>query len=170
MAIVTRTGQGYANPTTSQAPLAVFARAHLKAIVSTIAVANGDSATSVYKIGKVPTSAIIDPASLVYASGIAGLTSMSFGVDASSSQQQPANPIGSWAASPALFVNAQDWHTAASFSLYGNVSVANYGKRIWELLGLSFDPGGEVDLIATVNQAAGAAGQLQFVVKYLDEK
>jgi hypothetical protein len=173
MAVVTTYGDGYraaASPTGSQAfpgVPAVKAEAHQKCIVSSVPVANGDSATSIYYVGRIPSDAILDPSSLVYATGIAGLTSMSVGLGASPA---PASPLGGWAASPALFVNAQDWHTAASFSLTGNVSTANANKRMWELLGLTQDPGGFIDVIATVNQAAGAAGTLQFFLKYLSNR
>lgn len=166
MALVTRNGQGYANPTASQAVKGVFASAHLKAILSTIQVANGDNINSIYNIGFIPTNAVIDPASLVYASGIAGLTSMSVGFAAS---PLPATR-DTWAALPNALVNAQDWHTAASFSLAQALAVANYGQQVWQLLGLTEDPGGVVGVFATVLAAPGAAGQLQFVLKYLDDK
>lgn len=164
MGVVTTYGQGYRNSVAAQAPLAVFAQGHLKTIVSTIAVGAADSATSKYYIGKIPSSAIIDPSSLAYGGGVTGLTSVSVGFDASAA---PAGFV-TWAASPALLVSAQDWHLAASFSLMQNVSVANYGKRAWELLGLSADPGGTIDVFATNVSGAGGAGTLQFVLKYID--
>lgn len=166
MGVVTTYGQGYRNPVANVAPLAVFAEGHLHTIVSTIAVGAADSATSKYYIGRIPSSAVLDPASLAYGGGVVGLTSVSVGFDAS---PLPAGLIA-WAASPALLVSAQDWHLAASFSLVQNVAVGNYGKRAWELLGLAQDPGGFIDVFATNVSGAGGAGTLQFFLKYLDDR
>jgi hypothetical protein len=166
MGVVTTNGQGFANPVATQAVKAIFASAHQKAIISTIPVNNGDSVGSQYNIGNVPTSAVLDPASLAYASGIAGLTNVSVGFGAS---PLPANR-DTWVAQPAALVNAQDWHTAASFSLVQAVSEANYGKQVWQLLGLTEDPGGNVPVFATVGNATTAAGTLQFILKYFDDK
>ena len=89
--VVNTFGQGDVNPkSTATNPVAVeevFASGHVKQIISTIAVNSTDSATSIYHIGFVPTNAVLDPSSLVYGSGITGLTSMSCGFGAN---PQPA--------------------------------------------------------------------------------
>lgn len=166
--VVTTNGTGYTNAnSTASNPIAVgviTAAGRVKQIASTVAVGSSDSATSLYNVGKIPLSAIIDPSSLVYGTGIAGLTSMSCGFGAN---PQPASiQIPTWSASPSLLVSAQDWHTAASFSLVSNVSTANYGKKVWQLLSLSADPGGVVDVNCTVNNGPSATGTLQFFLKY----
>ncbi|HZU87928.1 MAG TPA: hypothetical protein VE993_01600 [Stellaceae bacterium] len=170
-AVVNTYGQGEVNPkNTATNPVAVdeiFAAAHAKAILSTIAVNSTDSANSIYHVGFIPTNAVIDPSSLVYGSGITGLTSMSCGFGAN---PQVANPLGTWAAAPAALVSAQDWHTAASFSLVQAVSVTNYEQQVFQLLGLTLDPGGVVEVYCTVNTGPSAAGTLQFVLKYFDRK
>lgn len=176
-AVVTRNGQGYQNPASTQTnPVAIngdFGSPHKHAVISTIPVANGDSATSIYNVGYVPTNAVLDPtASFVYATGIAGLTSVSCGFGAI---PQPASiQLGGWAAQPAALVSAQDWHTAASFSLMQAVSVANYGLQVWQLIGLTAtnitqDPGGVVPIFCTVNNATSAAGTLQFFLQYYNK-
>jgi hypothetical protein len=170
--VVTRNGQGFANAnntsTNPVAPDTLYGAGHQKMIVSTISVGATDSATSIYNVGYLPTNAIIDPSSIAYSTAITGLTSISCGVAANT---QPANQqTGTWAASPALFVSAQDWHLAASNSLVQNITTANYHKRLWELLGLSLDPGGQAIVQCTNNSGASGAGTLQFFLKYNDTK
>lgn len=166
--VVTRNGQGYANPnSTATNPVAIseiFGAAHQKVITSSIPVASTDSATSIYNVGYIPTNAVIDPSSVVYGTGITGLTSMSCGFGAN---PQPAQPvIGTWAAQPAALVSAQDWHTAGSFSLVQAISSANYAQQVYQLLGLSLDPGGVVSVFCTVNNGPSASGTLTFMLKY----
>jgi hypothetical protein len=51
----------------------------------------------------------------------------------------------------------------------GNVdTAANHGKRVWELLGLSSDPGISYDVVATLTGAADAAGALALEVDYTE--
>ena len=171
--VVTRNGQGYANAnSTTTNPVAVsqqFAAPHEHAIISTISVGAADSATSVYNIGWIPTNAVIDPSSLVYSSNsLTGLTSVSCGFGAN---PQVANPQGTWAAAPTALVNAEDWHTGASFSLTADLSEANYGKQVWQLLsGLTLDPGGLVAVYCVNNSGDSASGTLQFFLKYFDKQ
>jgi hypothetical protein len=169
-AVVTRNGQGYANPNnTATYPVQVsstFASPHAHAIISTISVAATDTALSIYNIGNIPTRAVIDPASLVYSSNsCTGMTSVSFGFGANPAV---ANPQGTWPAAPTALVNAEDWHTGASFSLTQDLSEANFGKQVWQLLGstITLDPGGVVPVFATLNNTVSTTCTLQFVLKY----
>lgn len=73
-----------------------------------------------------------------------------------------------------LFASAQDLATAAANSdvTYesGVVDVADRGKRLWEQLGLSEDPGVEYDVTLTLTAAVDAATSLMLKVQYvLDE-
>jgi hypothetical protein len=167
--VVTRNGQGYANPNaTATNPVAVsadFASPHVHTIVSTIGVGSTDSINSIYNIGTIPTDAVIDPASLVYSSNnITGLTSMSCGFGGN---PQPAQPLETWSAQPTDLVDAADWHSGTSFSLVSNVTEADYAEQVYQLLGLSLDPGGVVSVYCTVGAAPSATGTLQFFLKYM---
>lgn len=168
--VVNTYGQGEVNPkntaTNPVAPAEIFASPHEKAIVSTITVNSTDSATSTYHLGYIPTAAVIDPASLVYSSGISGLTSMSCGFGAN---PQPVSfQIGTWSAQPAVLVSAASWASSGSYSLVSAVSVADYTEQVYQLLGLSLDPGGVVEVNCTVNTGPSAGGTLQFVLKYFN--
>jgi hypothetical protein len=172
-AVVTRNGQGYVNANnTATNPVSVsemFGAAHQKVITSSIAVGSTDSATSLYYVGNIPTNAIIDPASLVYSSGITGLTSMSCGFGAN---PEPANPLGTWTAVPAALVSAQDWHSSGSYSLVQAISTSNYAEQVWQFLGstITLDPGGVVPVYCTVNTGPSGSGTLVFMLKYYDTK
>lgn len=59
------------------------------------------------------------------------------------------------ATAPTALVNGQDVATAAgSFSLMKGVDIANWYKPLWQVLGLAKDPGGKIELIATIKGAA----------------
>lgn len=159
MAIVTKYTAGFPNPNALSAysSNAHEARANIKASQFSVAIANGDSATSVLKLARVPSNAIILPDSTLFTGGVAGVTSLSVGLD-----------NGRGTVSAAALVSAQSIAGAGSLSLMQAVAVANYGKRAWQLLGLASDPGAELDVIATLNTAATAdgliAGWLRFTL------
>lgn len=45
---------------------------------------------------------------------------------------------------------------------------ANHGKPLWETLGLSADPGGMIPIYAHAIGAAGGAGSMKFVLAWID--
>jgi len=52
-------------------------------------------------------------------------------------------------------VATQDVASAAgNFSLFKSVDIANWFKPLWQVVGLSADPGGQIELLATVKGAA----------------
>ncbi|MNO05668.1 hypothetical protein D3C81_2271520 [compost metagenome] len=52
---------------------------------------------------------------------------------------------------------------AGSFSLFKGVDIANWFKPLWQVLGLPKDPGGKIELIATIKGAA-ATGTLAWSI------
>lgn len=144
MGVVTKYGTGYKDPAAVKMVEAVFAEATEKSINSQLAVANGDSATSIFYVGKVPSSALISPRSQVFGPAVASLTSFSLG----------------FAGAPTALMNAVDIHTGGPFSAVSAVGVANYAKRAWQLAGLSSDPGGMLDVFATLGADAAAAATI----------
>lgn len=150
--VVTAYGTGYKNPTSLQAVNAVYAESQPKRINSQITITNGDSIASTYFVGRVPSNAIIDPRSLIVYAAITSVTSMHLG----------------FAASTAALVSAKDISSAGNGTLLsiGTLTTANMNKRAWELAGLTTDPGGFLDIIATINVAATATGVVQFFIDY----
>ncbi len=162
MAVVTRYSNGYPQPT----PAAGFgfqrnawleSKANVKAITFNIAVTNGDSIASVYKLGRVPSGAILLPESLLYAAAIAGLTSVSVGL----------NNLAGTALDTAL-MSAVNLSAGGNFAMLSNVAIANYNQRAWQLLGLNADPNAMLDVEAVLGAAPTASGAVAGFLKYLD--
>lgn len=152
MAVVTKYGNGYKDPAAIRTVAAVFAEGQQRVITSVLPIASGDSANSVLYIGKVPSNAIIDPDSRYYFTAITGLTDLDIG----------------FANAPAALVDGDDLATAGSQTLagHGTLTPANMAKRAWELAGLTADPGGNLDVFATMKAAAAAGGTLAVKLKF----
>lgn len=151
MAVVTRYAPGYPDP----GALSAYSRRSRDAVAIVknsyfeIAVASGDSINSVYWLARIPSSARIKASSTFWVSAVAGLTSLSIGVDnLRGTKQRDA------------LVSQVDVHLGGAFSLVSAVTAANYGKELWQLLGLSADPGGALDIYASVLAAPSAATTL----------
>jgi hypothetical protein len=153
MAVVTKYGTGYPDPTSKVEVDADFAEAHVKSIVSQIGITNGDSINSKYYVGRVPSNAIIDPSSVYTNAAITGVTSFDLGFVGAVNALVAAVSLAVASTAP---VNA----TVA-------VTAANQVKRAWQLAGLTSDPGGFLDIFATINAAATATGVVNFFLKFL---
>lgn len=159
MAVVTKYGTAARDPAALIGIDAIYAQAEKRAVVSTISIANGDSINSTYRVGQFPSNAIIDPKSVYYYSAITGVSDIDFGF--------------AYQADGALIdidnlVDGDDVTVAGSQTLFGHgtLTAANSQKRVWELAGLTSDPGGKIDLLATLKAAATAAGTIQFFIEY----
>lgn len=72
--------------------------------------------------------------------------------------------VGSTAAEAAL-VAAQDVATAAgSCSVMRSVDIANYWKPLWEVLGLSADPGGAIEIFAKLEGGNPGTGTMAWQI------
>ena len=154
MAVVVKYGSGYKDPAAIKAADAIFAEASMKAINSQITITNGDSIASNYFVGRVPSNAIIAPVAEYRNQAIAGVTSFSLG----------------FAAAGAQLVSAVSLAVASALGVGVNamvaVPLANLNQKAWQLAGLSSDPGGMLDIVATINAAATATGVVTFTIPY----
>jgi hypothetical protein len=150
MAVVTTYGTGYKNPAAIKAVPAIYAEGAEKKIMSAVAVANGDSIASVYYFGRVPSNCIISPGALLYAPAIAGLTDFSLG----------------FVGAPKALMADVSIAAGGSFPARSVVSIANYCQFAWQDAGLASDPGGFLDIFATLAAAATAAGTLVLSMPY----
>lgn len=180
MAVVTRYTAGYPQPTPAagygfQGASSHESAAYVRAAFFAISVTSGDSATSIYRLGRVPSNAIILPQSNLYVTALAGLTDVSVGLD---------NLFGTTDAK--CLVSDVDMHTGGAYGLTSNVPNLTFAKtgipnpagsssgtavgyigyqaRAWALLGLTADPGSQLDVIATLGAAPSASG---FMVGHL---
>ncbi len=157
MAVVTKYGRSFKDPSSVALSAAAFAEGKLVGITTgPIAIANGDSANSLLKLGKVPSSAILLPGlSTLYHTAITGLNSLHIGV----------HKDGVVVSANAL-ANALDLTAAGSKSVIAALATGSMGKRLYEVLGLTNDPGCEYELVAQLNAAATAAGTVEAFIGY----
>lgn len=129
-------------------------------------VTNGDSIGSKYLLTQVPSNARISSLNL-FCDAITGAAA-NIGV------YNPTNKDGSAGSvvSVSLFAAAQSIATAIQNG--SNVinqsttnSLANQEKPLWQAAGLSADPGGMLDIVATLTAAATATGDLSIRAGYL---
>jgi hypothetical protein len=152
MAVVSTNGNGFKNLVASFAQVgAIMAEATVKALVSQVAVGNGDDIGSIYHLGWIKSNAIIEPTSVAIVQAIAGLTNVKVGISGSGGQAVAAGVNN-------CLVNGVNWSAGGSFSLTGAITSANAQKRAWELAGLSADPGGNLEVYATLGAQTSAAG------------
>lgn len=145
MAVVTKYSQAARDPSAGKTPKAYHTRASVRAMVGSIAVANGDSIASKFYIGKIASNARLLPSStLRYTAITSGATNLGFDITDKG----------------AVLVSAQSIASAGSSSAVAAVAVADLVKPLWQLAGYTQDPGTELDIVATLTAAAAAAGTL----------
>lgn len=102
-------------------------------------------------VAKIPSNAVLLPLSTVYFTALgAGCADVDFG------DANDADNLG----------DAIDMTAAGSVSLLEQVTVANHGKRLWELLGYASDPARELDLFLTFKGEPAANGQISTFILY----
>lgn len=147
-------GSAYNDPSVKPAPLIDVARNHGKVrhvvSVATVAAANGIN-DKVY-FAKVPSHAVMSLLSQIDHAAITGLTDFDLG----------------GANAPDALVNGADLVTAGAGtkSAMSAVSLANAGKRLWELLGYASDPGGDLTLFGTLKADPSAGGTIVLSLLY----
>ena len=137
---------------------------HMKCLVGTVEIANGDSATSTVEFGEIPSSALILASSLLERDALTGVTSFDLGLGKydDASQAFVAGDVN-------CLVAASDIHTAGSGSAVSAVDIANRGKRAWEIAGYASDPGGNLTVMGTLNTDATAPGTITLTLVYATE-
>lgn len=158
-AVVEKYGSGAKDPAATSAQSHLYAEGECKCINSQIAIASGDSIASKYHVGKIPTNAILDPRGYFDYDAVTGVSSADIGL---------FYPEGGAVISVNGLVAADDWSSAGTQTLrgHGTLTNANSNKRVWELAGLASDPGGQLDIVVTINAAATAAGKVTFTFPY----
>lgn len=157
MAVVTTKSTAITNadstPIVQNTP--VIQRGPRKSTVGTVAVANGDSIASQYRLARVRSNERI--VSLSVFCGAITSAAANFGF-----YDIAAVNAGAVIGGGAQLAAAQSLATALNGQniTYSVTTLANAEKRVWELLGLASDPGKEYDIVATLTAAATAAGQL----------
>lgn len=163
MAVVTKYGTGARDPASLAAIDAINAAAELRKIGSNITITNGDSIASKYMIAELPADAVLDEyMSRILTGAVTSASDCDIGV---------AYPNGGAMISADCIVNGQTLASATTVSLAaatgsGVATAANAAKKIWELAGLTTNPGGNLALWLTINAAATATAAVRFSFVY----
>jgi hypothetical protein len=152
MAVVTKYGSGNQNPASNPQDLLPGAEINgkLTQLVSTVEIANGDSANSVLKFGKVHSSVRINRDSKIDHDAITGVNDFDLGV----------------AGNIDKLVNGADITAAGNKSAVSAVNIDSLHKPLWEILGLASDPDTEQEIIGTLKANATAAGTVTLTLVY----
>ena len=122
-------------------------RINIDSIEATAAMA----ATDRIFLAKLPSDAVLLPESTLYFDDLGTAPTLDFGDD--------VDPNG--------LATLIDASAAGNVSLLEEVDVANYGQRLWELLGHASDPGGQIDLFLTIVGDIDAAGTITSIIFYV---
>lgn len=152
MAVVIKYGKAVKDPAAIGLVKPALAEGRSRVAVSgTIAVANGDSANSKHYLARIPSHAIILPHSILYHGGITGLNDYDVGLELNGTLVD----IDALADGLDLTAAGNKNPTAAL------VVATGIGKQLWEVAGLTRDPGVVYDVIGTMKAAATAAANLE---------
>lgn len=125
---------------------------------------NGDSATSKYILASVPTTALVRKL-LFSCANLGASSAVNVGVYRNTKD-------GGAAVSASLFASAQATSAALSNSdvtnQSGSYTLDKQEQPLWQAAGLTSDPGGTLDIVATVSVAIAATGLIGAVTEYVD--
>jgi hypothetical protein len=156
MAVVTLYAASFKDPAAVNSVAPVFAEGTPRVVnTKAVTITSGDSINSKVYLGKIQSSAIPDLASLIYHDSLTSLNDFDIGVE-----------YNGVAVDIDVFADGLDLTSAGSKSVFAAITRANTGKRVWELLGLSSDPGRVYDIIGTLKAASGATGVVAAQIRY----
>ena len=167
MAVVTTYSPGYPNPNALSAYSMNSAMALSRMRVSTfsIAVNNGDSIGSIYKLARLPSKANILGLSQLYVPvAIAGLA-----VSCGFTDNFNTNTVV-----PAAFMNAVSVTAGGTFPMLSALALSNSIAQLWQILqqtnaAVTQDPGSTYDLLLQVTTAPTASGTLLGEIFWADD-
>jgi hypothetical protein len=132
-----------------------------RAKIATVAVTNGDSIASTYRLFRVPSNAVMTDLR-VYCPAI---TTAATNIGVYRTEKD-----GSAVVDADLFTSAQALTSALAgtdvLHESGVFSLANSGKELWDALGLTSDPSVFYDVTMTLTAAAGATGTVKVIGRY----
>lgn len=155
MAVVTQKSTSITNVDAGDLNPNYKSRGVLREAVDTIELANGDSIGSTYRMFRVWSGWRVSDL-IVDSDDIGTTTAGDIGLYRSNADGGAVVDADFFAS--ALVLNAGALSGSNVTHESGVVDVANKGKRLWEQLGLTADPGYWYDVVLTLTAAADAAG------------
>lgn len=137
-----------------------------------VASANGDSIASQYRAVRIPSNAMVK-AVYIESTALGGTAAADVGLYYPATSNDLAVGQTALAAVDAdFFATAVSLVSALALTVITNESATyTLDKRyqpIWQAAGLSADPGGKFDVVATLTAASAAAGFVRLVVEYVE--
>lgn len=134
-----------------------------RVVLDQVAIANGDSVASTYRIGQIPSRAVV-LAVRVTCPDIGTTTTADVGLYRTTADGGALVDADFFGSAVSLSGGAL---TKSDITLESTVvSVANAAKAVWENLGLATDPSVDYDVVLTLTGAADAAGNVLVEVEY----
>lgn len=139
-------------------------RGSLRSSHGYVTATNGDSANSKYLLASVPSTAMVRAVYLSCAN-LGASSAVNVGVSRNTKD-------GGAAVSASLFASAQATSSALTRSdvtnQSGSYTLDKQEQPLWQAAGLTADPGGTLDIVATVSVAIAATGLIGADVQYVD--
>jgi hypothetical protein len=132
-----------------------------RAKIATVAVTNGDSIASTYRLFRVPSNAVMTDLRVYCPAITTAATNIGvYRTEKDGSAVVDADLFTSAQALTSALNGVDVLHESAVFSL------ANSGKELWDALGLTSDPSVFYDVTMTLTAAAGATGTVKVIGRY----
>jgi hypothetical protein len=132
-----------------------------RAKIATVAVTNGDSIASTYRLFRVPSNAVMTDLRVYCPAITTAATNIGvYRTEKDGSAVVDADLFTSAQALTSALAGTDVLHESAVFSL------ANSGKELWDALGLTSDPSVFYDVTMTLTAAAGATGTVKVIGRY----
>lgn len=128
-----------------------------------VAATNGDSIASVYRFAQIPSNARISEI-LVSCADLGTTTAADFGLYRTTEDGGAVVDVDRFAS--ALSLSSGALAKVESLLESGNIVLADMEKMVWEMLGLSADPGYMYDIAATLTGACDGSGSLVVQARY----
>jgi hypothetical protein len=152
--------QGYPNPATALVnPRAIFRNSMKRNMKANVALTVANIIGDRIFIGKIQSSAIVLPGSLITHAALGGTVTLNVGFN-----EAPGAAVNCLGALLAV-------STGGTKSGMAAVTIPNMARRLWELAGLAADPGREMELIATIaGSAVATPGNIDFSFEFAEDR
>ena len=134
--------------------------AKFQTIIETVEIASGDDNGSKYRVARLQANAVIKEIN-VFCDAITGGTDYDLGI-----YEIPETNDGA-AIDKDCFMDGQTLASASkAINGFSIVDIANYGKQVWELAGLTEATNKAVDVVLTGNTSGTATGTVTVQITY----
>lgn len=133
-----------------------------------VSIANGDSATSIYRVARLPSNCFVDNIRITTLDiGTTGEANIGLYYPTTHSNGGTVIDVDCFASAVNFHGGTIDVDVDFEANAAGGL-ITNAEKRLWERAGLTSDPGGEFDLVLGLSADSDAAGTILIRVYYIN--